>query len=88
MACEVPVISTNTGGVPEINIQGETGYLSNVGDVDNMAQNAIALLQDEEKLARFKQQAYEQARRFSLDKIMPLYEAYYQKVLERSAAKV
>jgi L-malate glycosyltransferase len=88
MACEVPVISTNTGGVPEINIHGETGYLSNVGDVEDMAKHAISLLKDEAKLALFKKNAYRQAKRFSLENIMPMYEAYYKEVLEKSAANV
>jgi glycosyltransferase involved in cell wall biosynthesis len=88
MACEVPVISTNTGGVPEINIHGETGYLSNVGDVEDMAKHAIDLLKDEAKLALFKKNAYRQAKRFSLENIMPMYEAYYKEVLEKSTANV
>jgi L-malate glycosyltransferase len=88
MACEVPVISTNTGGVPEINIHGETGYLSNVGDIEDMAKHSIALLKDEAKLALFKKNAYRQAKRFSLENIMPMYEAYYKEVLEKSAANV
>lgn len=88
MACEVPVISTNTGGVPEINIHGETGFLSNVGDVEDMAKHAIGLLKDEAKLALFKKNAYEQAKRFSLENIMPKYESYYKEVLEKSAANV
>lgn len=88
MACEVPVISTNTGGVPEINIHGETGFLSNVGDVEDMAKHAIALLKDEAKLALFKKNAYKQAKRFSLENIMPKYESYYKEVLEKSAANV
>lgn len=88
MACEVPVISTNTGGVPEINIHGETGFLSNVGDVEDMAKHAIALLKDEAKLALFKKNAYKQAKRFSLENIMPKYESYYKEILEKSAANV
>lgn len=88
MACEVPVISTNTGGVPEINIHGETGFLSNVGDVEDMAKHAIGLLKDEAKLALFKKNAYKQAKRFSLENIMPKYESYYKEVLEKSAANV
>ena len=85
MACQVPVISSNTGGLPEINIHGETGFLSPVGDVDDMA-CAIRILENEETLAAFKERAFKQAQRFSLDRIMPLYEAYYIRVLEQASA--
>jgi len=84
MACEVPVLSTNTGGLPEINIHGETGYLTDVGDIDAMSTFAIKLLQDEEQLSSFKKNAYEQARRFSIKNILPMYEDYYNKVLKAS----
>lgn len=84
MACEVPVISSNVGGIPEVNIHGKTGFLSDVGDVEEMAQNALRLLLDEEKLALFKQNALEQAQKFDLARILPQYEAYYLEVLERS----
>ena len=83
MACEVPVISTNTGGIPEINVQGVTGYLSNVGDVDDMAANAIKILSDESTLLQFRKNAIAQANKFSLDSILPMYEAYYRKVIEQ-----
>lgn len=81
MACEVPVISSNTGGIPEINIQGITGYLSEVGDVDEMARNAITILKDEEILKAFKARALAQAKKFDIAKILPSYEAYYEKIL-------
>lgn len=86
MACQVPVISSNTGGLPEINIHGETGFLSPVGDVDDMAANASRILENEETLTAFKERAFKQAQRFSLDRIMPLYEAYYIRVLEQASA--
>jgi N-acetyl-alpha-D-glucosaminyl L-malate synthase BshA len=82
MACQVPVISTNTGGIPEINIHGITGLLSNVGDVQDMAKNVIYLLEDEKRLQQFRKNAYKQATRFRLEAILPRYESYYQKVLE------
>ncbi len=82
MACQVPVISTNSGGMPELNIHGETGYLSDVGDVDDMAAHAIDLLTDESKLARFKMNALMQASRFDINVIMPKYEEYYKRVIE------
>lgn len=76
------MISTNTGGLPEVNKQGFSGYLSEVGDVDEMAENALSILQNEEILKRFKQNAREQASRFDLYSVMPLYEKLYQKALD------
>lgn len=83
MACEVPVISSNSGGIPEVNINGITGFTVEVGDVDGLAKAALKLLKDDELLTRFKAQAYEQAKRFDLTHILPLYESYYQKILDR-----
>lgn len=82
MACAVPVISSNAGGLPEVNVQGKTGFLSNVGDVNDMANNALYILRDENILNRFKQYALEHSKVFSIDKIVPMYEAIYQKALE------
>ena len=76
MACEVPVISTNTGGLPEVNIDGVTGYTSNIGDVAKMGADALTILKDE-NLADFKSRAKEQALKFKLENILPLYEALY-----------
>ncbi|MEM6397113.1 MAG: N-acetyl-alpha-D-glucosaminyl L-malate synthase BshA [Bacteroidota bacterium] len=84
MACEVPVISSNVGGLPEINIDGETGYTSGFGMVDKMAEDAMHILSNEDTLATFRKGARAQAERFSIDAILPKYEAYYQKVLEES----
>lgn len=81
MACEVPVISSNTGGLPEVNIHGKTGFLSEVGDVDDMAQNAINLLTNEPLLQEFRRNALEQAQQFDLDNILPQYESYYEEIL-------
>lgn len=81
MACEVPVISSNAGGIPEINIHNETGFLSNVGDVEDMAKNAIELLKNDEKLAIFKQNALKQAKKFEIDAILPIYEECYKRTL-------
>lgn len=80
MACEVPVISSNAGGIPEVNINGVTGFTSNVGDVDEMAANGIKILENEETLHKFKANAFEQAQKFDLNKILPLYENYYELV--------
>lgn len=84
MAAKVPVISSNTGGIPEVNIHGETGYLSNVGDVDDMAKNALLILSDDKTLQRFKENAYKHAKDFSIEKILPKYEALYESVLEKA----
>jgi N-acetyl-alpha-D-glucosaminyl L-malate synthase BshA len=81
MACEVPVISSNTGGLPEINIQGKTGYMSNVGDIEDMSKNAIHILEDETRLTEFKANALAQAKQFEISKILPKYEDYYLKVI-------
>lgn len=79
MAASTAVISTNCGGLSEVNIQGKTGYLSNLGDVDDMAKNAIKILKDDEILAQFKDNAKEHIKLFSLEKILPVYEAIYKK---------
>ena len=82
MACEVPVISSNAGGLPEVNIHGETGFLSDVGDVEQMAKNTIALLSNEELLQQFRANALTQAKRFDIKNILPQYEAYYEEILK------
>jgi len=81
MAAEVPVISTNAGGLPEININGFSGYMSNVGDIDDMSKNAIAILSDSATHLQFKANALAQAKRFGIDTIVPQYEALYERVI-------
>jgi glycosyltransferase involved in cell wall biosynthesis len=81
MACEVPVISSNAGGIPELNIEGVTGFLCNVGDVDAMAEKAVYILSDEKRLLEFKHNARERALEFHIDKIVPQYEQLYEQVL-------
>ncbi len=88
MACEVPVISTNAGGLPEVNIHGVTGFLTDPGDVDAMARYAIQLLSDEEMLSQFRKNALAQAQVFDIDNILPEYERIYEEVLLNSAVKV
>jgi len=88
MACEVPVISSNSSGLPEVNIHGVTGFMSDAGNVNEMARYAIDLLQNEEMLARFRTNALAQARRFDIDNVLPDYEAYYEEILEKSVFKV
>ncbi|MGI8952652.1 MAG: N-acetyl-alpha-D-glucosaminyl L-malate synthase BshA [Chitinophagaceae bacterium] len=79
MAAKMPVISSNAGGLPEINIQGKTGYLADVGDVETMSNYAIELLSNNDELQQFKQQAYEQALKFDISNIVPEYEKLYSR---------
>jgi len=88
MAAEVPVISSNAGGLPEVNIHGKTGYLSPVGDVDSMALYSIKLLKDEKLLAAMRKGALEQAQRFHINNIIPQYEALYEEVMNRALESV
>lgn len=82
MACKVPVISTNAGGLPELNIDGYSGYMSDVGDIDSMAKNAIDILQDDVRLEAFKTNALARAKEFDLSLILPQYESYYQEIID------
>jgi len=82
MACRVPVISSNVGGLPEVNIHGESGYLAEVGDIHAMANYALSILNDEPTLERFKDQARVQAQKFAIDLVVPRYEALYEKTLQ------
>ena len=85
MACEVPIISSNTGGLPELNIQGKTGFLSNIGDIEDMTRKALIIL-DKNNLPTFKLNALNRAKEFDLPKILPLYENYYEKIIEKGVA--
>ncbi len=80
MAARTPVISSNTGGLPEVNLDGKTGYLSDVGDVDEMAKNAIYILEDENRLNEFKDKALAFSKNFTIKKILPQYEELYDLV--------
>lgn len=84
MAAQVPVISTNTGGLPEVNIDGVTGFLSEVGDVENMAENALRLLSDEALLEQMKNNAFNHALKFDISSIVPKYEKLYEKVTSKT----
>lgn len=84
MACEVPVLSSNAGGLTEVNIHGETGFTSEIGDVEDMAAHAISILSDPEMLKKFRANALCQAERFDIQHILPEYEAYYNEVLEKA----
>jgi N-acetyl-alpha-D-glucosaminyl L-malate synthase BshA len=81
MACHVPVISSNVGGLPEVNEHGITGFMSAVGDVESMADHSIALLSDEKLHNKFKEQAFAKAKEFDIKKILPQYENLYREVL-------
>lgn len=88
MINRVPVISSNTGGIPEVNEHGITGYLSEVGDVDDMAENALKILTDDETLEKFKKNAAISAQRFDIEKVVPLYEGLYKRALKNQFDKV
>lgn len=81
MACEVPVISSNAGGIPELNLDGITGFTNNVGDVEGMTENALHVL-NEAHLDTFKKNALDRAKEFDIKKILPLYENYYTQIAE------
>ena len=83
MASGVPVISSNTGGIPEVNVNGFSGFLSNVGDVEAMSKNALHILTDKKTLATFKANAKQQASKFDIHQIVPQYEAIYQDTLSK-----
>jgi N-acetyl-alpha-D-glucosaminyl L-malate synthase BshA len=88
-ACEVPVIATRIGGIPEVITEGETGYLSDVGDVEKMSEDTLRLLKDEELRRGFGEKGREQAiARYGSDKIIPQYISFYEKVLAKTLAAV
>lgn len=88
MAVEVPVISSNTGGIPEVNVSGVSGYLSAVGDIKDMSDKALQILGDEKNQATFRAGALQVARQFTLEKILPSYEALYKETLEKHQMEV
>lgn len=79
MAAKVPVVSSNAGGLPEININGETGFTANVGDVAAMSNYAIKILSDEELFSKLKEGAYNQALSHDITSIVPRYEELYSR---------
>lgn len=81
MAFKVPVISSNSGGIPEVNREGVSGYLSNVGDIDEMSKNAIKILKDDAVLHQFKESAFQVAKKYDISTIMPLYEDLYNQAI-------
>ena len=80
MACGMPVISTNAGGITEVNVHGESGFVSEIGDTDDMGNNALHILEDEERHQKFRQNAINRAKKFEINKILPLYEKAYEAV--------
>jgi len=83
MACKVPVITSNAGGLPELNVDGYCGYMSNVGDVEDMALKSISILENDEVLHQFKENAFKRAQDFDLKKILPIYVDYYNTIIEK-----
>jgi len=81
MALKVPVISTNTGGLKELNINGNSGYTSDIGDIDSMASNAIKILSDKSLKKKYRSQAFENAKKYDIKKIIPLYENIYDEAI-------
>jgi len=84
MALKVPVVSTNTGGLPELNINGNSGYTSDIGDIDSMASNAIKILSDKSLKKKYRSQAFENAKKYDIKKIIPLYEKVYDEAINIS----
>ncbi len=84
LACGVPVIATNKGGIPEVVEHGKSGYLSKVGDFKDMSKNALSILNDEKNHLEFKNNAIDSAKKFDIHKILPLYEEIYKKSLEKT----
>jgi N-acetyl-alpha-D-glucosaminyl L-malate synthase BshA len=87
MACKVPVITSNAGGLPELVINGVTGFMDNVGDIEAMAAHAIYILKDDQQLEAFKEGALSRAKEFELSLILPVYEQYYMDVMA-SASRI
>ena len=87
MASKTAVISTNSGGITEVNIDGKTGFLSNVGDVDKMAKDTITLLKNPQLLESFKTNALSHANSFALKNVLPKYNAIYQSLCNKTNNK-
>lgn len=88
MACRVPIITSNAGGLPELNVDGFCGYMSNVGDVEDMARKAVSILEDDEVLNRFKENAFRRAQDFDLKKVLPSYIDFYNKIIAKHQVRV
>jgi len=82
----VPVVSSNAGGLPELQLQGVTGFMSEVGDIEDMTRKSLFIL-DKNNLPQFKANALKRAQEFDITNILPLYENYYRQILEKASAK-
>ncbi|WP_106133080.1 N-acetyl-alpha-D-glucosaminyl L-malate synthase BshA [Mongoliibacter ruber] len=87
MACEVPVLSSNAGGIPELNIDGVTGYACEIGNIEEMTKRALEIL-DDANLPRFKANALARAKELDVSNILPQYEEFYRKTIEKSQANI
>lgn len=86
MACEVPVVSSNTGGIPELNKNGFSGFTCEVGDIDDMVSKSLHIL-SAENLAKFKENALQRAKKFDIHKVMPMYVDFYEEILSKNTKK-
>ena len=88
MAWSVPIISSNSGGLPEVNFDGFSGFLSDVGNIDEMASNALKIVENDVVLNQFRTNALETAKKFDIKNILPLYEEVYRKAIQNANTKV
>jgi N-acetyl-alpha-D-glucosaminyl L-malate synthase BshA len=88
MACEVPVISSDAGGIPEMNINGKTGFTLPIGNIEDMAEKSLILLKDEQLLREFRANAYQNARLFDIEHIVPMYENLYIEIISKSKSEL
>lgn len=87
MASGVPVISSNTGGIPEVNVEGVSGFLSDVGDIEDMSKNALYILSDRKRLEEFKENSKREAKKFDINNVVPKYEAIYERTVKACKTK-
>src|SRR5699024_3334177 len=87
MACEVPLICSNAGGLPELNIDGVTGFVCPIGDIEGMSEKALVVL-DEKRLPIFKSNALKRAKEFDISNVLPMYETFYDKVLNQANVEI
>jgi N-acetyl-alpha-D-glucosaminyl L-malate synthase BshA len=83
MACEVPVVSSNAGGIPEVNVDGVTGYVCEIGDIRGMAEKCISILSDDKKLSVLRKQAFEHAKKFDINNLLEQYINYYEEIIQK-----
>lgn len=88
MACEVPVVSSNIGGLPEVNIEGKTGFLCDVGDIETMSNRVLQILENPETHQKFRLAAFEHAKTFDIENILPVYEDYYKEIIQKVKEEV